>query len=286
MIGRVLFPYLFLSLTGLFFSCLSKNELQPEEYIDKAREMLKLQQFQKAKLYIDSVRIKYPKEFDQIREGLTLMREINFAEQKRTLTFCDSMLKVRQTEFPEAERSFDFEKNAEYETIGHYVYKTQLQDKSLGRTFIQTKVDEKGNLVLTSYYCGKSALHHTTLRASIQSGLYLESLAVPRDGALNYEFNDSGTHYETVRFNRKAENGIANFVLSHENTPITITLIGGKSKTYILSKEDKTAMKAAYNLSVILTDIHRLLNEIRLAQAKMEYIHTKQESPGTSNTKN
>ena len=278
MFGRVIFPYLYFSISGLLFSCASKNDVQPDEYLNRARELIQTQQFQAAKIFVDSIRIRFPKNFEKIREGLSVMREINFAEQKRTLTFCDSMLKVRQNELPAAQKSFVFEKDAEYESIGHYVYKTQIQDKSLGRTFLQTKVDENGNLVLTSYYCGNRALNHTSLRVTSNDGLYAESLVVPRDGALNYDFNDNGTHYEIVRFNRKAENGIVNFVLSNENKPITILLLGGRQKTYRITADEKTAMKQASDLSVILTDITRLLNEIRLSQAKMDYIYKKQEA--------
>jgi len=286
MFGRILFPYLALSLTGLLYSCASKTDVQADDYLNKARELTKEQQFQLAKLYVDSVRLKYPKDYVKIREGLSVIREINFAEQKRSLAFCDSMLKVRQNEFPEAQRNFVFEKDAEYETLGHYVYKTQTQEKTIGRTFLQTKVDENGNLILTSYYSGARGLNHSSLKASIKDGSYAESLIVPKDGALNYEFNDGGTHYEIVRFNKKAENGLVNFVLTHEKSPISITLTGGKNKTYRLSTEERSAMKAASELSVILGDINRLLNEIRASQARMEYIQKKQESLNTDSDSN
>jgi hypothetical protein len=276
MIGRLLFPSLYLSITGLLISCSTMSEVQPDDYLNRAKELIQSQQYQLAKQYVDSVKIRFPKEFSKIREGLSIMRDINFAEQKRTLAFCDSMLKVRQTQLPEAQKPFAFEKNEEYESIGHYVYKSQVQDDNLGRTFLQTKVDEKGHLVLTSYYSGSRTLHHTGLRVSAPDGSFVESLVVPQDGALNYSFNDDGVRYEIVRFNEKAENGIIDFVLLHEKEPINISLTGGAAKAYHLSANDKKAMQASSELSVILSDITRLLDEIRLAQAKMEYIYRKQ----------
>jgi vacuolar-type H+-ATPase subunit I/STV1 len=278
MIGRVFFPYLYISLTGLFFSCASNKDVQADDYLSRAKELLKTEQFQMAKQYIDSIRINYPKEFSKIREGISVMREINFAEQKRTLAFCDSVLKARQSALPDAQKNFIFEKDAEYESVGNYVYKTQVQENNYGRTFLQTKVDENGNLVLTSYYSSSRSLDHNSVRASIKDGLYVESLIVPKDGALNYTFNDGGIHYEIVRFNKKAENGVINFILSHENEAVSIGLSGEKNSTYSLSANDKLAMKSASELSVILSDITRLLNEIRLSQAKMDYIYQKQEN--------
>lgn len=276
MIGRLLFASLQLSIAALLFSCSSVSEVKPDDYLMRAKELIQKQQYQLAKLYVDSVRIRFPKEYAKIREGLSVMREINYAEQNRTLAFCDSMLKVRQNELPAAKSSFSFEKNMEYETMGHYVFKSQLQDKNLGRTFLQTKVDEKGNLVLTSYYCGTRALNHNRVHVAASDGTYAETNAVPKDGALNYSFTDGGTRYEFVRFNRKAENGVINFILLQNQQPVRVTLLGGSPKAYVLSKSDKQAMQAASSLSVILSDITKLLDEMRLAQAKLDYIYRKQ----------
>ena len=276
MIGRLVFASIHLSIAALLFSCSSVSEVRPDDYLIRARELIQKQQYQLAKIYVDSVRIRFPKEYAKIREGLSVMREINYAEQNRTLAFCDSMLEIRQSELPTAKSGFTFEKNMDYETIGHYVYKSQVQENNLGRTFLQTKVDEKGNLVLTSYYCGSRALNHNRLHVTASDGTYAETIAVPKDGALNYSFNDGDTRYEIVRFNRKSENGVINFVLLHQQQPVLVTLYGGVPKTYNLSKSDKQAMLAASNLSAILSDITKLLDEMRLAQAKLDYIYRKQ----------
>lgn len=288
MIRRFLLASIHLSIAALLFSCSSVSEIKPDDYLLRAKELIQKQQYQLAKLYVDSVRIRFPKEYAKIREGLSVMREINYAEQNRTLAFCDSMLEVRQSELPAAKSDFTFEKNVEYETIGHYVYKSQAQENNLGRTFLQTKVDEKGNLVLTSYYCGTRALNHNRVHVSAPDGTYAETLVVPKDGALNYVWNDGETRYETVRFNRKAENGVINFVLLHERQAVTVTLNGGSPKAYMLSMSDKLAMHAASNLSAILSDITKLLDEMRLAQAKLDYIYKKQNkiSDGEADTSN
>jgi len=276
MIGRLLFASVQLSIAALLFSCSSVSEVRPDDYLLRAKELIQKQQYQLAKIYVDSVRIRFPKEYAKIREGLSVMREINFAEQNRTLAFCDSMLEIRQNELPAAKSNFTFEKNMEYETMGHYVYRSQVQENNLGRTFLQTKVDEKGNLVLTSYYCGNRKINHNRVHVAAPDGTYAETLSVPYDGALNYRYNDGDTRYEYVCFSRKKENGVINFILLHDKQAVTITLNGGSPKAYNLSKGDKQAMQAASNLSVVLSDITKLLDEMRLAQAKLDYIYRKQ----------
>ena len=276
MIGRLLFASIHLSIAALLFSCSSVSEVRPDDYLMRAKELIQKQQFQLAKIYVDSVRIRFPKEYAKIREGLSVMREINYAEQNRTLAFCDSMLEIRQNELPAAKSDFTFEKNMEYETMGHYVYRAQVVENNLGRTFLQTKVDEKGNLVLTSYYCGSRKINHDRIQVSAPDGTYAETLSVPYDGALNYRYNDGDTRYENVCFNRKKENGVINFVLLHQKESINVTLSGGSPLAYRLSSGDKQAMQAASNLSAILSDITKLLDEMRLAQAKLDYIYKKQ----------
>lgn len=275
MFSRLSISYLLMSFSGLLIASCSSNKATPDDYLNRAKEMIQTNQYQMAKLYIDSVGILFPKEYSKIMEGRIIMREVNSAEQKRTLEYCDSMLKVRQDELPTVSRDFIFQKDPEYESIGHYVYKTQLSENNSNRTYLQTKVDEKGRLILTSYYCGPS-IGHSKIRVSDGNGIYAETMDVPPDGALNFTFSDGGSHYEIVRFNKKSENGVLNFVLMHLNKPVKVELIGHKNKTYKLSAKDKEAFKAASDLSVVLTDINRLINELHLAQAKLEYLYEKQ----------
>jgi len=278
MIRPLVIPYLALAFSGLLGACSAMKDTGPDDYLNRAKELIKAEEYQSAKLYIDSVRILFPKEYDKIREGMTIMREVNFSEQKRTLIYCDSLLKVRQNELPAASKNFVFQKNATYESLGHYIPKSQLTENNYGRTYLQAKVDEKGRLVLTSYYCGPKSLNHTKIKAYTKDGLFAESNVVQQDGALNYSFRDGGLQYEIVRFTDKTENGVVNFILLHTDVPVTIELSGNRNRTYPLSLQDKTALKATANLSVILSDINRLLNEIRLAQAKLDYLYSKQHS--------
>jgi hypothetical protein len=204
------------------------------------------------------------------------MRETNFAEQTRTLAFCDSMLKVKQTQLPSLQKKFKFEKNEEYETIGNYVHRSQAGNKSLSRTFLQIKVDERGTIILTSYYCGSTSIDHNQVRALASDDTFAETQVVPYDGALNYGFKDGDLKYEIVCFNRKTENNLINFILLNESKSLSIHLIGKQTYKYQLSANDELVAKDASDLSTVLTDINRLLNEIRLAQAKLEYIRLKQ----------
>jgi len=276
MFRQFFLPFTVVGMTGFLTACSAMKDVGPDDYLDKAKAYVKTQQFQSAKLYVDSVKILFPKDFDKIKEGLSIMREVNMEEQKRTLAFCDSMLKVRQNELPVVAKDFTFQKDVQYESIGHYVPKSQLSDNNIGRTYLQSKVDEKGRLVLTSYYSGPRAINHTRVKAIVGNGYFAESLNVPQDGALNYAFKDGGKQYEIVRLTNKSENGLVDFILLHKDSRVNIELFGDRNYSYVLSQPDKKALKASTDLSAILTDINRLLSEIRLAQAKLDYLYSKQ----------
>jgi hypothetical protein len=268
----LLYQPVVIGLSGLIIACSAIKEASPDDYLDKARELIKAQEYQSAKKYIDSVSILFPKDYDKIREGMAVMREVNYYEQKKTLSYCDSLLKIRQAELPEVSQSFVFQKDPEFESIGHYVHKKQLTENNSGRTYLQFKVDEHGKLIITSFFCGSSPLYHSSIRVSTKDGLYAETIPVPRDGAMNYSFKDNGLVYEMVRFNNKTENGVVNFILLHQQVPVKVELIGRRKVVYYLSEQDKKILKEATDLSAVLLDINRLLDEIRLAQAKIDYL--------------
>lgn len=45
-----------------------------------------------AKNEIDSIRTLYPKEVKVLKQGLTLMRQVEVKEAERNIAFCDSLL--------------------------------------------------------------------------------------------------------------------------------------------------------------------------------------------------
>ena len=131
----------------LFSSCQKKRQL---DYLQMARDAAQSEHFQLAKAYIDSIRIVTPKDYNAIREGMHLMRQVEFAEQKRTREYCDSLLTIRQAEFPEKQKEFTYTQNPALGNTGYYINIRQIHSKNHNRTYLQTKVDDKGHIVMTS----------------------------------------------------------------------------------------------------------------------------------------
>lgn len=98
--------------------------------------MYEQNEFFAAKNEIDSIRILYPKEFKVIREGLTLMRQVEQKEAERNLAFCDSLIPVKQQELEGLKKGFNFEKDSAYNEIGNYVSKQQTIERNIQRCYI------------------------------------------------------------------------------------------------------------------------------------------------------
>lgn len=275
---KVIKTFLFGCLISWFAGACAPKKDEADIYIEKARQSMETGQYQHAKKYIDSIRIVFPKNYTKIKEGIVVLREVEYAEQKRTKEYCDSLLRIRQAEFPDKQKCFVFQQNKAYESIGYYVHVKQLQKNNHDQTYIQAKVDERGKMVLISYYAGERNLGHNKIRVYAPNDSYAETEIVPRDGALNYAFQDSGLYYEIVRFNERKINNILDFMSMHEGEKLRVVLMGDKNKKqYTMQENDKKAIISAAELSLVLSDITILLDEIRLSQAKMNYILSKRD---------
>ena len=143
-----------ITLATLALAGCNNDEKNAQARLDNARSMYEQNEFFAAKNEIDSIRILYPKEFKVIREGLTLMRQVEQKEAERNLAFCDSLIPVKQQELEGLKKGFNFEKDSAYNEIGNYVSKQQTIERNIQRCYIRSGVNEKGEMYLASVYFG------------------------------------------------------------------------------------------------------------------------------------
>lgn len=271
-----IYKFLLLTIiTCLGMACKPKD--RTEWFIGQAREAAENNQFQKAKLLLDSIRILYPDDYQKIKKGKKVSYEIELAEQKRNRSYCDSVLKVRQASFPEKQKNFSFQHNTAIESVGYYIHNGHIyHGNNTQRSYLQFKTDSYGRYYLTSYYCNTYPIEHSKIRLQAPDGTYCESLEVPSDGALNYHFKDGTLYYEMVRFNQQKLNQLIEFAHMHRDKELKVVLVGKKrNHSYALRKKDLDIIMDGMELSFVLSDINRLLEESRLAQAKIQYLKQK-----------
>ena len=231
-----------ITLATLALAGCNNDEKNAQARLDNARSMYEQNEFFAAKNEIDSIRILYPKEFKVIREGLTLMRQVEQKEAERNLAFCDSLIPVKQQELEGLKKGFNFEKDSAYNEIGNYVCKP---------------------------------INHTGIKLSIQDGLFAETPAIPYDGGLNYHFKDLGNTTEVVTYQGEKCEDAVKFIFANKEKRIKVEYTGGKPYILYIADADKKAIASTYELAVVLSDIEKLTKEKEKATKKLAYLEKK-----------
>lgn len=259
---------------SLMTSCGNSGE-EAKARLAKAQAMYENNELFAAKNEIDSIRTLYPKEFDVLKETLSLMRLVETKENERTIAFCDSLLPVKQQELEVLKKDFILEKDSLYEETGNYIRKQQTIEKNINRSYVRSGVNEKGEMYLASVYFGGSPINHTSMKLSTKDGMFAETDIVPYDGGLNYRFKDLGNTTEVVTY--KAEKGeeAIKFISSNEKERIKVEYTGGKPYTIYLADGDKKAIVTTYAFAIVLSDINRMTKEKEKSERRLAYLKQK-----------
>ena len=264
-----------IALAAVTLTGCNNDEKKAQARLDSARNMYERNELFAAKSEIDSIRILYPKEFKVIREGLTLMRQVEQKEAERNLAFCDSLIPIRQQELEGLKKGFNLEKDSAYNEIGNYVSKQQTIERNIQRSYIRSGVNEKGEMYLASVYFGANPLNHTGIKLSTKDGLFAETPAIPYDGGLNYRFKDLGNTTEVVTYQGEKCEDAVKFIFANQKERIKVEYTGGKPYVLYIADADKKAIASTYELATVLSDIEKLTKEKEKAIKKLAYLEKK-----------
>lgn len=274
-----------ISTLSCLISCSGNKEAAEDRY-DQAASLYDKGEYSLAKREIDSIKTLYPKEFDVLRKSIRLMRNIEMKEQERNFNYCDSMLSELTKKTEELKKEFRFQQDKEYDQIGRYVHKTLDLDQNINHNYLRAEVFENGTLQLISVYNGPRALKHNIIRVSLKDGSFAESSAIPFDGGRNYRFKDGATNHERVTFNLQNDGGVTNFINQYKDQPITLLFIGEQKEATQLLPVQKNAISTSLELSRTLQAMQTLVEEKRVAEAKLNLLKKKEaESTGTTSQK-
>ncbi|MGV8963080.1 MAG: hypothetical protein ACOH2V_06840 [Candidatus Saccharimonadaceae bacterium] len=265
---RFVFSVLFISLF-IWTSCGGKTK-KAKDFLVIAESEYMTGNYESAKSNIDSIKLVYPKAFKEIREGFDLMQEVRTAENKRNIIFLDSMIEANFTKLKELKNNFNFVRDENYQEFGNYIPKLTPIAVTMHSNNLRSGVSEKGILFLESVLSGGS-LKHNKIKVSTPDGAYAETLVVTADG-LNYRFSTLNKTYEIVRFFGSDDNGVAQFIFTFQNTPITLTYIGKTNLSITLSSTSKKAISQSFEISTILYEIEDLKYEKGKSEALLRYL--------------
>ena len=267
-----------IALAAITLAACNQTEKEAQARLNNARIMYERNEFFAAKSEIDSIRALYPKEYKVLKEGLTLMRQIELKEAERTIAFCDSLLPIKIEEAEALKKGFNFEKDSVYEEIGNYIWKQQTIERNVQRCYIRSGVNEKGEIYLASVFYGGAPINHTGLKVSTPDGQFAETASIAYDGGVNYRFKDLGKTTEVVTY--KGEKGLdaAKFIATNVKERIKAEYTGGKPYTIYIADGDKKEIAATYDLATVLSDLENLIKEKDKSTNRIAYLKNKLES--------
>ncbi|WP_373830349.1 hypothetical protein [Bacteroides heparinolyticus] len=263
---------LMMCLCCTLFSC-NDTEKKDEEKLQAARHAFEQGSYNEAKILIDSIKTLYPKAFDVRRAGIGLMQEIELKEQERSLVYLDSMLQTKQQVFDAIKSKYVFEKDAEYQNIGHYLHPSQVIEKNLHRSFLRFQVDENGIMSMTSIYCGFRNIHHIAVKVIAPDGSFAETPA-SKD---SYETTDLGEKIEKADYKMGEDGNVMGFLYLNKDKNIKIQYQGERPYSTAMSPTDRQALADVYELAQLLSSISEIKKNMEEANLKIGFVKRKME---------
>ncbi|TWV15549.1 hypothetical protein FQ707_00730 [Bacteroidaceae bacterium HV4-6-C5C] len=264
---KILFMVCFCS---LFMSC-DDVEKKGNERLGMAQYAFKKGDYNEAKLQIDSIKILYPKAFKARKEGIKLLQQVELKEQEKSLVYLDSILQQKKKEFEQISKSFAFEKNAEYQSLGNYFYPTQTVERNLHRSFLRFQVSEKGIMSMTSIYCGGRNIHHVAIKVTTTDGSFAQT---PSSKDI-YETSNLGEKVEKADYKKGEDGGVIDFIYLNKEKSILIDFIGDRKYSIKMQSEDIHALINIYELAQNLSAILKIEKETDEAHLKIKFINKK-----------
>lgn len=261
---------LFACISCMLFSC-EDVEKKAGEKLQAARSAFEQGNYNEAKILIDSIKILYPKAFETRRAGIGLMQEVELQEQEKSLVYLDSMLQIKQKEFDAIKGKFAFEKDAEYQKIGNYLHPSQVVEKNLHRSFLRFQVNEKGEMSMTSIYCGPRNIHHIAVKVIAPDGSFAETPA-SKD---SYETTDLGEKIEKADYKIGEDGNVMAFINLNKDKNIKVNYLGEHPYSITMTPADRQALASVYELAQLLSSMTEINKNIEEAKLKIEFVKRK-----------
>lgn len=270
-----------ISLATLLLAACSSGEREARTLLKQAETAYEQGHYQQSMALIDSIKSRYPKAFDTRRESQQLMRKASLKEQEQNVAFLDSIIQEKQAMLAEVSGQYLFEKDTAYQQLGNYIHPSQQLEKNLHRAHLSFRTNERGELTMTSIYCGKQAIHHSGVKVIAPDGTYMETPAARE----TYESTVLDEQIEKSDFRLGEDGGVMEFIYRHAEQKLKLEFKGDRSFTTNMTPADCQALVAVYNLAHLLDFIHEMQAEREASTVKIRFIKKQMEGKMTAEEK-
>lgn len=254
-------------------SCQNKAEKQASEKLSIAQAAYEKGNYKEAKQQIDSIKILYPKAFDAREASQKLLMEVELKLQADTLNKLDNLMASEIAKYNQIKNNYLFEKDTAYQSMGQYIWPSQVIEKNTHRSFLRFQVNEQGIMSFTSIYCGKKNIHHNSVKVTASDGTSAQTPS-SKD---SYETSDLGEKIEKSDYQKGEDGKVIDFLYEKHNKNIRIDFYGDETYTTSMTASDRQALVEVYHLSGILYSIQKIKKAQEAANLKINFIYKKKE---------
>lgn len=238
-----------------------------DNYINIIEEAYRNKNYEKVKQYSDSLFNKTdPADYEVKRTAISYNYKAEIELQKRSYDFYENEIERMQSIRDNMLTHFTLHKDTLYQDVGYYTIKSQSPDsENPNRCYLGAQVDEHGTASFTSYYHG-AAINHKSVKVSIG-----DNYAQCDTALTSYTDVHLGLSTEKVTFTYNRDEGVMDFIANFEG-PFTVKLIGDRTHTYTLKKEDSDAFSKVIALSKIIKEIENYKKMRNDTNRHIEYL--------------
>ena len=230
-------------------------------------------EYHTAQRIIDSIPESDTLAFEWIRKGIILNQRITLEQNRRNLSFIDSLLPLLYSTREELLPQFRYIQNTDYQDEGRYVYRHDQNAGKAHHSCLRVQITPDYEAEIISVYCGRKPLRHISAKIELPDGTYALTPTTLYDGAQNYRFTfQDGRHCELVCYSGRELRPVFETIFSAGQQPIKISYEGDFPYTYTLSPNDRKAFNACFRLISIQKRISNLENEKKRAEKTVELL--------------
>lgn len=268
---------LFLLSLFCLLACTDNSKEKAKALLVEAQVSYEKGNYNEAKLLLDSIDNHFKNCIDARKAAQLLMYRINLAIEENTLAETEKMIEDIMPKINETTQKFFIFEKSEYDELGRYIFKGTEVEKNVMRSYIHAAVDEYGITQLISTYSGHSNINHSALRLIASDGSSITTSTIPYNDGSNYKYIIDGIRYESVTYKGEKDNGALAFIASHsEDKGLKAILIGEKKEVSVaISKTEREALAASYELGCILAEQLRYTQQNKVAAGKIKYLKEK-----------
>ena len=257
---------LLLAATYTLFSCEKSIEEPARLLLAEAQELYAADEYNSARILIDSISMTYPKAYKTRREAEILRREVMLKEKQRDVEYFTGMYDVLVERRDSLVTGFTFNKDAQYQDMGYYTVPSQAIALNPFNSFLRASVKENGDAYLASYYRG-AKISHKTLKVS--SG---ESFVICENPFSSRSYWYLGVYNERRDYRYGADDGVMDFIASATD-PVKVNISGEQGKyEYMLRDDDAKAIKRVIELSNLLKMVEEARSMRDEAQRSLDFL--------------